>query len=288
MDRVMALIGNRSVILKSPSRFLSGAGTAGTGIGILRSAFNAHGMMRNAFEVYDAKSAIPLGYTNGWVPAKTAGGLSSRNALLGSSSATASGALGLNAEASLTGSGDITSATAQLVISMVASLIGSGTVTAADLRGFLNGTANLTGSGSLSAAATALGWINSELVGSGVISATANANGAMAATILSYSALTPEGIRDSIWNATASSYDTAGTMGEKVNASGSASNPWIEVIESGLTAAEILRLIAAAVQGSATGLEDGSPVFKSIDGTKDRITATYSGGTRNVTDRDAT
>lgn len=93
-------------------------------------------------------------------------------------------------------------------------------------------------------------------------------------------------LRDAVWNAIATSYNESGTMGEKLNASGSASNPWIEVIESGLTAAEILRLIAAAVQGNATGLESGSPVFKSIDGATDRITATYASGTRTVTGRD--
>lgn len=59
------------------------------------------------------------------------------------------------------------------------------------------------------------------------------------------------------------------------------------MIESGYTAAEILRLLAAVAQGDATGLESGSPVFKGIDGTTDRVTATYSGGTRTVTGRDA-
>lgn len=60
------------------------------------------------------------------------------------------------------------------------------------------------------------------------------------------------------------------------------------VIESGLTLKQVLRLILAATANSATGLESGSPVFKSADGTKDRISATYSAGTRTVTDRDVT
>ena len=62
---------------------------------------------------------------------------------------------------------------------------------------------------------------------------------------------------------------------------------WTEVIESGFTAGEVLKLIAAATQGNATGLENGSPVFKGLDGTTERITATYSNGTRNVTGRNA-
>lgn len=59
-------------------------------------------------------------------------------------------------------------------------------------------------------------------------------------------------------------------------------------VEAGLTLKQALRLILAATSNNATGLESGSPVFKSADGTKDRITATYSGGTRTVTDRDVT
>jgi|JI10StandDraft_1071094.scaffolds.fasta_scaffold1029030_1 hypothetical protein len=62
---------------------------------------------------------------------------------------------------------------------------------------------------------------------------------------------------------------------------------WARVIEAGFTAEEILRLSAAVVQGDAIGLEGAAPVFKSIDGTKDRIIATYSAGTRTVTARDA-
>ena len=76
-------------------------------------------------------------------------------------------------------------------------------------------------------------------------------------------------------------------MGEKLNDAGSASNPWTEVIESGYTAAQILRLIAAAVQGNASGLEDGTPTFKGLDGTTDRIEARYSSGPRPVSARAA-
>jgi hypothetical protein len=60
------------------------------------------------------------------------------------------------------------------------------------------------------------------------------------------------------------------------------------VIEGEVTLKEALRLLLAFAQGNATGLESGSPVFKSLDGTKDRIVATYSNGTRTVTARDTT
>lgn len=71
----MALHGNRSVLHKSPSRFMNG------GPGIMRSAFSKHGMMRGAYGAYSAKSATPDGHLSpsAWVLPKTAGGMSSRN-----------------------------------------------------------------------------------------------------------------------------------------------------------------------------------------------------------------
>lgn len=61
-----------------------------------------------------------------------------------------------------------------------------------------------------------------------------------------------------------------------------------EIVEGIYTLKDVLRLVAAVMQGDAAGLESGSPVFKSIDGTKDRVAATYAGGARTVTSRDVT
>ena len=58
------------------------------------------------------------------------------------------------------------------------------------------------------------------------------------------------------------------------------------VVEGDVTLKQAIRLLLAAAQGDATGLEGAASVFKSLDGTKDRITATYSSGTRTVTARD--
>ena len=71
----MALLGNHSVLHKSPTRFVNGREA------LLRSNFNKHGMQRNAYEVFDAKAAIPYGHLSpsAWVMPKTAGGMSSQN-----------------------------------------------------------------------------------------------------------------------------------------------------------------------------------------------------------------
>jgi hypothetical protein len=57
------------------------------------------------------------------------------------------------------------------------------------------------------------------------------------------------------------------------------------VIENGLTLRECIRLANAVLHANATGL-DTSPVFKSLDGTKDRIVGTISGANRTISSRD--
>jgi hypothetical protein len=57
-------------------------------------------------------------------------------------------------------------------------------------------------------------------------------------------------------------------------------------IEGGYTLGQVLRLLLAQAAGSATGLEGLNPVFKSVDGSKDRIAATYASGTRTITSLD--
>ena len=69
----MALIGNRSVLNKSPGRFLN------AGVGTFRSEFSKHGMRRSA--AYSSLSAVPNGHLSpsAWVLPRTSGGMSSIN-----------------------------------------------------------------------------------------------------------------------------------------------------------------------------------------------------------------
>ena len=53
-------------------------------------------------------------------------------------------------------------------------------------------------------------------------------------------------------------------------------------VEGNVTLKQALRLVLAYIAGDATGL-DGNPAFKSLDGSKDRIAGTISGGSRTVT-----
>lgn len=57
-------------------------------------------------------------------------------------------------------------------------------------------------------------------------------------------------------------------------------------VEGDVTLKQALRILLAHAAGDATGLEGPSAIFKSLDGTKNRIVGTYSAGTRNVTSLD--
>lgn len=61
---------------------------------------------------------------------------------------------------------------------------------------------------------------------------------------------------------------------------------WQRLIETSLTAEQLLRLLAAQAAGDATGLDGPVATFKSLDGTRDRIVGSVGGGARTVTLRD--
>ena len=216
----MALIGNRSVLLKSPGRYFGGATVSDN-----RSNFGTPGSTRGRFfGGFPQTSATPSGYRPpySWVLPVKPGELASVNNLTGGSSVALSMAAGVNGDATLTGAGSITQATGQLVISMVATLAGTGTVAAADLRGYLNAAATLSGAGTLTGPLRALAWLQAAVTGGGsVSSATPYATGSLAATIRGYSDLTPEGIRDKVWDALLANYQNDGSAGKALSAAGS-------------------------------------------------------------------
>ncbi len=218
------------------------------------------------------------------LPPLVAGGMASDGsiAFTASGNALAGGPVAGDATASFTQSGGL---------SLQVTLAGDSTFTLTTAGGLAltialegDGTATLTGAGGLSMIVPVSGAAIATLT------AAANLKGnlSLSGDITPFTELSPQNLAAAVWAAVATDSNDPGTMGEKLNDAGSASNPWTEVIESGLTAAEVLRLIASALAGDAEGLENGSPVFKSLDGTKDRITGTYAGGVRTVTALDGT
>jgi len=240
--------------------------------------------------ISNTRAAVPNGHLapSAWILPQVSGGLSTTNEASGSGELSASILAVKLAEAGLTGSGDM-SAVGSLIVQLLADLAGSGEISAADLKAFLQMVASLSGSGSAaSSTLTGIGALVAALLGDGTAATSIlTGRGAMAADIVvTGTGLTTSNVGQAVWSAIAAANNSTGTMGEKLNDAGSAANPWTEVIESGFTAAEVLRILMAVAAGDATGM-DGSAVFKSIDGTKDRVTATISGDDRTVTDRDA-
>jgi len=318
------LIGNGSVQHKSPTRFMAGSTTSAEPQ--LRAAFGKQGMLRNRFYQDMATNALklyslpegayaPVGTQragSAWMLPQTGGAMASRSLANGAGGVICNGNLGLPAAASLSGSGDITQALLALVVSAVASLSGSGTLTAG-IIGKLEAAAALAGSGNLAGAAGALASMLAGLSGSGGAAGTPYASGSMSANIKGYGDLTPEGIRDSIWNALAANYNTTGTMGNKLNSAASggvdyaalgaavwealtadhntagtfgaevqaggatAADVWAHSVEGGLTAEQLMRVMGAALAGKVAGADTGNITFTGVDGTTTRIDATVDG-----------
>ena len=247
----MALNGNRGILHNSPGRFLSG--TAGT----LRSGLNKPGMQSNRFQATDRLSnALPGGHLSpsAWSLPRVSGGASSRNEILGAATFAGSGALGLNGVASLTGDGTVTSALLALVVSAVASLSGSGSLTA-DVVGKLEAAAALAGSGNVAGAAGALASLLASLSGSGAATATPYASGELGANIRGYSDLTPEGLRDAVWNALAASYNTAGTMGAAVQVGGGGGGLTAQQVRDAMALATVASIAAGSIDDKLNAIK---------------------------------
>lgn len=255
--------------------------------------FARTGAMRNITAgqgITDDTVSRPSGnrHPSAWMMPQKAGALAARNTLTGSGDVTDAEAWAVKlAEAALTGTGELT-AIGGLIVQLVAAVTGSGTVSDADMKAFLQLAAALTGSGDADGTATGLGALLAVLTGSGTgAGSTLTGTGELSADlVVTGTGLTTGNVGAAVWSAIAAANNTAGTMGEKLNDAGSGSNPWTEVIESGYTAAEILRLLAAVAAGSATGLEGTNPAFVGIDGVTTRVEGTYASGTRVITNLD--
>lgn len=281
----MALVLNGNRLLAGPAQYRNGISV----LAFERVQFQRGGPIRN-FHLGEATGTLSdrAGFPNGaegsdtWSLPRKGGGLAAYTTIAGTGALIAGDLQPIfELAGAMAGSGDLAGAMS-LLSGMSANLTGAGDL-AATLQALSNMAAVIGGSGDIAAALGLIISMEAVLTGAGGLNGsnlTGFAN--MSASILSYGDLTPEGLRDAVWSAVAASYNGAGTMGEKLNDAGSASNPWTEVIEAGFTAAEILRILAAHAAGAATGLEGANPQFTGIDGTTLRIDGTYAAGTRGI------
>lgn len=230
--------------------------------------------------------SLPSGnrHPSAWMMPQAAGALAARNTVSGSGGVSEADIWAVKlAQAALSGTGSL-DAVGGLIVQLIADIAGSGGISEGDLKAFLQALADIGGSGEISdAQATGLGELVAALTGLGLVDATLTGIGELSADlVVTGTGLTTSNVGQAVWAAVAAANNAAGTMGEKLNDAGSASNPWTEVIEAGYTAAEILRILAAHAAGAATGLEGANPQFTGLDGTTVRIDGTYSAGTRSI------
>lgn len=250
----MALLGNYSILHKSPAKYMSGQTGSGD-----RANWNKPGSMRDrgVGGTSDwSRVAVPTGFYSGgaWLLPQTAGDMTSRREATGYGAVNAGNlAGGLYGISPLTGAGAITNANLGLIVSGVAALAGSGAFSSAAIAGKLDAIAALAGAGSVTAALGALADALADLSGSGTLSATPYATGDLSADLTPFTELSPQSLAAAVWAA-------------------------IDAVETGLTPAEALRIIAAATAGKSSGFGTGTVTFRNAEAdSKDRIIATVDG-----------
>lgn len=182
--------------------------------------------MRNQFAGeagLNATASVPDGCRHpvAWVMPRTAGGLSSRGSIVGSGGATSAMQSGYNIDAALSGSGGVSSATMGLIVSISAALTASGGISSASVQALASMVAELTGSGTATATAQGLASLGAALTGTGDVIANNTALMDIVAQIRGYGDLTPEGIRDTVWQAVLANYPISGTAGNTLALAGS-------------------------------------------------------------------
>jgi len=227
----------------------------GPGAGLEVLGRNLGDRFAKGFGTFAPTASAPDGYgMAGLVPPRVAGSMSA----LGPVAAVA-GAASLLQGAPMVGTAAMTLTPDPASLGLVVSMSGDGAFSLAG-AGSLAGVVQLTGTAALTFAGTAgLSMIVPfEGAGSFSFAGSADLRGrlSMQGEWTPFTALSPEGLAAAVWE---------------------------RIIESGFSAEQVLRIVAAQAAGDATGLEGPSAVFKSLDGTKNRIVGTYSAGTRNVT-----
>ena len=270
----MALIGNRSVLNKSPGRFLN------AGVATHRSSFSKHGMVRSAS--VDPKAAIPYGHLSpsSWVLPRKAGGMSSSNTarIIIDSSGLAVGGITAN------GSSSITIAFADAYGQLIASASGTSSFTIDTNTPLL--TASIEGIGAASFVVSGTATLGAEANIEGVSTITITVSNATAFPLNDASPLR-DASASFAFGGSLTPYAIGSMEGSTVDLGvitndSVASAVWAKVIEAGYSADSILRILAAHAAGEATGLEGTNPQFTGIDGVTVRIDGTYLAGTRTI------
>lgn len=221
----MALLGNYTPQNSNPGRAISGQSN-------LYGNFKPGSMCNFYTPDTDTTSQVSRAslYTGTQSPysylmAPKGGELSSTTGLGGVGTVSGSLVIAKTMTADLTGLGELT-ASMSLISSLVATLTGSGTLSG-DMKLTIAMAAALIGAGNLSGASSLLLPMQASLSGVGDIVANLKGIADMQANIFVNSGTaTTQELVAAVWGALAADFDASGTMGEKLNAAGTAGDPW--------------------------------------------------------------
>jgi hypothetical protein len=214
----MALLGNYSVIFKSPGNHISNAGfsnaaPARMNSGALRGRFYGETWLQGTSD----RISVPAGYYHPYtfIIAPKSGGLGCNFGIQGLGTLSGLGAMGRYRTADFTGSGSISNAQLGLIVSAVATLAGNSSI-GAIMNADLTLIANLAGSGSLTASVRALGNAIATITGTSSIPNTIRATGELEADITPFTPLSPESLARAVWSEVVTNYNVAGTYGKTI------------------------------------------------------------------------
>jgi hypothetical protein len=281
----MALKTNTTLLAQLPLRQIGGAP------GTFRSMWRRGDRMNQSVGqgIPSKLAGIPSGHLapSSWVLPYKPGAMSSFTQCVVT---VTPGTLNLAAGRNISGDSTVTITVNPADGQLIVSAVGNASITF-DLAANLAGALSAAGSTSFSFTVNnaTLGAIV-DAVGAALVQVSASANiratGNLSGDITPFTELSPQSLSAAVWEALASAYNTPGSMGELLNSAGAAADPLLGAVEGGLTLRDVLRILLAVNAGDATGLEGSAMVFKSQDGTVDRVEATYSSGARTVTSVD--
>lgn len=272
----MALVSNGANVLAGLSRYDGAFGAA-----VLRGQFDKSGRFMNfdsgehAISGVTNKASIPAGARHpiAWKMGTKAGSLASTNEAEGGCSLSLTLAAGRNISGLAEGSTPTAEATLQLVVSMVASALGEAT-TNANLNAALGLSGSAAGVSTDNAIITALAWAIGQSDGEATATLVSYATGRLQGSITPFTELSPEGLAAAVWNSLLVNYPDSGTAGNALANAGAGGNPWSAIIEDGMTAEEVLRVIASVLAGKVSGAGTGTETFVGLDGTTNRVIST--------------
>lgn len=245
----MGIVGNYSVLHKSPGRFLSGTIASG-------DRYNFCKTYRNRFlgdqDYGMAKfTAIPSGYVHPytWAMAQKSGGLASYNQLSAAINKTqAQLALGINSTANLSASISETNAVLALIVALASNISAGGSVTQAQLAIILLLQAQIDNTGSFTTAelGNILG-LAAQLVASMDVTNSITTLVNLSSDIGGPVELSPQGLAEELLDN--------------------------QDIETGYSMRESLRLILASLAGKLSGAPGTTITIRDLNDAKDRITA---------------